>query len=1455
MSQLKLTRRDFLKITGATAIGTAILIEAPPVIDKIFNAVSNDVNYTLNYPSDEIVYTNCFQCLGRCAIEVVRTPEGFPRFVTGTIGWHINDGGVCPRGASDVYYYFAPARLRYPLLRAGPRGSGKWIAIDYDTAVDIIVNGASAQSWSKLGLNPSQLGIGNFEGLLKIRETNPHALAYFQGRDQLVPGITAGFFAGNFGTANAGAHGGFCSMNVYTAGVYVTGAPVWEYAGPDEERAQYFILAGLAGDHFPNWMRRIIARIRENGGKVVTIAPERFGFYSVSDEHLYVNPGTDGALAMGWIRVLVDFHYYVYKVSQGQKVLNPITLQPVSPAYDPTTGQLWMQTVAPNGQVVQLPQFGDIPSTANIPHIDEEFLRYYTNLSWLVIVNPNPQNGDCLDPSDPTAQSNVGLHVRMPVSNPLYAKSQTVSATTSTGKTVSITFPAHTWLEAIMGNDGNVYAYVDIPWQKGVMPILTLDELPQGMLSNIVQVPYKLKNGQTVKVPAIQVTVPVAPNSNETITLTVTTAFELLRAELMNYDPYTPYTQPAQYGALNVANVTGIPHNTIVRIANELAIVAFQKAINQPAKWVDYLGRYHDYVIGRPVSIYFMRGIAAHANGFMSASSYYYLVLMLGAWDNPGATEYKYPYPHYFPGHSVPPHPLANTPSIDPALSNVKPQASGRAGFLKTEYIHNDGTVEIADVKVVSAGPYGYPDGPDDLVIYRTGRPLLVDRAYSWEIPLTTQRSISAVAYTTYLMNKYPGIIPYKINAMMWYITAPYWNNAYTLTDLLQKVTETDSNGNYYIPFTISVDLFMQETNNVVDLIIPDLSFLEIYGFHSTFDRPTSLPQGPSDSLNWPALPAMYPVLSNGDFMLTLLWLVRGYPNQKANPNLSIDPTNNPHYTTQDPVTGLPLISPITLHDPVTGQTIFTQGQPGLISTGMYILKTGTLIAGYGSNFEYILTDEEGSQTPNPQQLKLYASFVPNGANQSDVINQILSQVPSGQTFSTANTYKISASNRSTGIEHYFRIPVKFQPLLQALLSTTINMYASNNMTLDDIKPGIVKVGKGGAVYVLPPSIRYMRNVNMFYFRGWGAYMPGAYGPIGLPWIHRIYLEYLQKFRLAAARKWKGYNAAYYYYYKLTGNSSLLVPSVVPNDSYGQALAKNILDYHKPFGGYYPPPTWQSEITPDGVNLSEYPLTFFVRRHDRTYHTWSFNVPWLIAIMPYTPVMLSKADPYVQSMGIQSGDFVTFEAINEPYSGGLRTQLTAIAFLDEATRPGAAWVVVSAQALPGFRSQTENSPQVKYSILNNWANISYMPPSRGGTLSPQSDNAFPIMNLDPITGQTSWHDSRIKIVGKAMVNKVQVTANRFIYMGSNFSNQDILEVISSQINGGTGISVQNAPAAPAFAQPVNIPHLRFNANAIQNTSLWSFVAPSSLAQNGYVIGTYKVRYGFAAEPVSSQSSS
>lgn len=1453
---LKLTRRDFLKLSGAAAAATAIAIGAPKAVNKLFESQNSSGMFQSIYQTqDTIVYGNCFQCLGRCSLEIVRTPQGFPRFITGTIGWHINDGGVCPRGASDVFYYFAPARLRYPLLRAGDRGEGKWVRVTYDQAFDIIVNGANASSWKEIGLTPSSLGLGDFEGFYKIHQENPNQIAFFQGRDQLIP-ADSGFFFNQLGTANAGAHGGFCSMNVFGAGVYVVGGPVWEYSGVDQKHAQYFILAGLAGDHFPNWMRRIIAQVRENGGKVLTISPERYGFYSVSDEHLYVNPATDGALAMGMIRVLLDYQDYYEKYLKTGSAPTDVT-----------------------GNVV--------PEELLYQHIDKEYLRYYTNLSWLVIVNQNPANGDALDPTDPNAGSNTGLHLRASVQNEYYSKPPKITATTSSGKSVSYSFAGHTWLEAVMGSDGNVYSYVDVPWQKGVMPILTFDEVSGGI--NTTTVPIKLRNGQTVQVPAVNVTVPVGPGSTQTTTLTVTTAFHLFKAEAMNYDPYVPYDQPARYGALNVAQITGIPHETVQTVAHEIADVAFQRSIVLPVTWIDYLGRVHTQVIGRPVSIYFMRGVAAHANGFMSAASYYYLMLMLGAWDNPGATRYKYPYVHYFPGVAVAPHPLYNAPQIDPNLASyvssgkVKPLGVTKGGFKKTEFIYNDGTVKITEVTPVpGAGPYGFPDGPDDLVVFNNQRPLLVDRGYSWELPLTVQRSISAVPYTAYEANSLfksnsPAAgkaFPYPIKAMMWYITSPYWNNAYTLDDLLMKVTAKDSNGNYIVPFTLQFDLFMQETVNVVDLVLPDLSFLEIYGYHSTYDRPTSVVEGPSDSLNWPVLPALYPVYPTAEnYMIlgSLLCLpgmvsnsstctqnLQGLVSGSISPKQALQTAiqNSAYFTMYDPITGLPV------YDPVFG----TQGT---VSNGVWMIKHNIMLAGYGNNFEYILSNEESKPVPNPNQLKLYASFVPQAMiKNNDIVSasqQVASQVnqssSSANPYSLANTYSIAAGDpsRTQGIEHYLRLPVKFQPLLQAMLQDIITRFGNGQLDISEINPGNVKVGKGGAIYYLPEQIRYMRNVNLLYFRGWGAHTPNGYGPIGLPWIQRIYLEYLQKFRLAAAGKWQGYNAAYYYFYLKTGDSNFLVKAQPGNDSYGQAVSKNLLDYHRPFGGFYMPPAWMSTpevggvTTTDGINQQDYPLTFFVRRHDRIYHSWSFNVPWLTAMVPFTPVYISAADPYVKQFGLQSGDFVDFQSVNN-IGSGKTTTIRAVVYVDQATRPGAAWVYVSMQGLPGFRSLSPNSPQVKYSVLNNWANISYMPPSRGGMLDPEKDMALPVLYLDPITGQTSWHDSRAKILQKVSswdpsLNTQVIPSTTFTWLGHSYNNQDILSVIAPQITVGG--------STPHFVESQNLNLIRFNVNNIQSEQLWQYVSPDSTfaSNSGYTFGFAKGTPGSSSGSSNMTSSS
>ncbi|MGH8090782.1 MAG: molybdopterin-dependent oxidoreductase, partial [Rudaea sp.] len=71
-----------------------------------------------------------------------------------------------------------------------------------------------------------------------------------------------------------------------------------------------------------------------------------------------------------------------------------------------------------------------------------------------------------------------------------------------------------------------------------------------------------------------------------------------------------------EYASEAVAPQCGVDADTIHRIARELADTAFKQEIRLPQRWTDCHGREHDEMIGRPVSMHAMRGIAAHANGF-----------------------------------------------------------------------------------------------------------------------------------------------------------------------------------------------------------------------------------------------------------------------------------------------------------------------------------------------------------------------------------------------------------------------------------------------------------------------------------------------------------------------------------------------------------------------------------------------------------------------------------------------------------------------------------------------------------------------------------------------------------------------------------------------------------------------------------------------------------------------
>ena len=100
-----------------------------------------------------------------------------------------------------------------------------------------------------------------------------------------------------------------------------------------------------------------------------------------------------------------------------------------------------------------------------------------------------------------------------------------------------------------------------------------------------------------------------------------------LIAERFLSDEYTPEKAAAE---------TGVPADTIRRIAQELAHAAFEQQVTLDVPWTDTDGRRHDKTIGRPVSMHTMRGISAHSNGFQTCRTLHLLQILLGSIDCPG---------------------------------------------------------------------------------------------------------------------------------------------------------------------------------------------------------------------------------------------------------------------------------------------------------------------------------------------------------------------------------------------------------------------------------------------------------------------------------------------------------------------------------------------------------------------------------------------------------------------------------------------------------------------------------------------------------------------------------------------------------------------------------------------------------------------------------------------------
>ncbi|MDC0541768.1 molybdopterin oxidoreductase family protein, partial [Paracoccaceae bacterium] len=270
------------------------------------------------------------------------------------------------------------------------------------------------------------------------------------------------------------------------------------------------------------------------------------------------------------------------------------------------------------------------------------------------------------------------------------------------------------------------------------------------------------------------------------------------------------YLDPS-YSADAVTERVGISADKIRRIAAEIARVAFDEAIELDQEWTDFRGDTHTKMIGRPVSFHAMRGISAHSNGFQTCRALHVLQIILGTVEVPGGFRFKPPYP--------------KPPEVHP-----KPHCKVTPG-------------------APLDGPHlGFVHGPNDLALKADGSPARIDKAFTWENPMSAHGLMHMV-----ISNAHAGD-PYKIDTMFMYMANMSWNSSMNTSGVIEMLTDTDENGDYVIPNIIYSDAYSSEMVAYADLILPDTTYLERHDCISLLDRPICEADAAADAIRWPVI-------------------------------------------------------------------------------------------------------------------------------------------------------------------------------------------------------------------------------------------------------------------------------------------------------------------------------------------------------------------------------------------------------------------------------------------------------------------------------------------------------------------------------------------------------------------------------------------------------------------------
>lgn len=274
-------RRTLLQGTGAMAV-VGSLSGLIPETAHAMNSLGAKPEL-LNKRAGTVKYHSCLRnCADRCLMKF-RVQDGRMTYVSGAEKQAKTGTCPCVKGLTYVEYTYAPDRILHPMERIGEKGSHKWRRITWEEA------------WAKLITKTKEV----------VAKYGPEAVLPYS-------------YSGNYGAIGMHASGErfFNRLGAsYLDRLVCTEAGVWGYGsvqgttdGPDPDEipnCDCYISWGFNETVSNVHGIKLINQMRDKGGVVLAVNPNRTPICSQADVYLQNYPGSDAWVATGVMKYLI----------------------------------------------------------------------------------------------------------------------------------------------------------------------------------------------------------------------------------------------------------------------------------------------------------------------------------------------------------------------------------------------------------------------------------------------------------------------------------------------------------------------------------------------------------------------------------------------------------------------------------------------------------------------------------------------------------------------------------------------------------------------------------------------------------------------------------------------------------------------------------------------------------------------------------------------------------------------------------------------------------------------------------------------------------------------------------------------------------------------------------------------------------------------------------------------